>query len=249
LAEKFRARLVVSVIISFAVFGGAVYSLRYTKKPLFGFLFFFLNIFPLIILLPIGASIAGDRYMYVPAIGLFYIAGEFFCRLIRPALKNKILNRTAVAVMAVIIAIFSVMTWKRCFVWKDSIALWTDVLAKYPDAAFAHNNIASAYVDKGEQKRGEYHYERLLELTPFSESAHYNLGTLYAKTGRIRDGIFHLERAVELKPDYAPALNNLGNAHLGSGDKAKAIMYYRKAIEADPSYIPARENIRKTSGK
>ncbi len=66
------------LILLTALVAFVCYSLRFTKKILFGAGFFALTIFLVLQLFPIGGAVMADRYSYVPSIGIFYLAGEGF---------------------------------------------------------------------------------------------------------------------------------------------------------------------------
>ncbi|MCD4679414.1 MAG: hypothetical protein K8S00_03405, partial [Bacteroidales bacterium] len=63
-----------NLILVFLIF----YSLKRTKKVMFGSLFFIVSIFPVLQILSVGSAIAADRYFYIASIGLFYLAGLGF---------------------------------------------------------------------------------------------------------------------------------------------------------------------------
>jgi len=68
---------ILSPFILLIIFGGVIYSLKYTRKILFGFLFFLITILPVLKLVPIGYAMIADRYTYIPYLGIFYIISVF----------------------------------------------------------------------------------------------------------------------------------------------------------------------------
>ena len=51
-----------SPVVNLLILGLVIFSLKYTKKAGFGYLFFFVNIFQVLQILSIGSAIAADRY-------------------------------------------------------------------------------------------------------------------------------------------------------------------------------------------
>ena len=55
-------------------------SRRYTREVVFGSLFCLATLLPVLNIIPFGGAAAADRFMYIPSIGLFYMAGLAFHR-------------------------------------------------------------------------------------------------------------------------------------------------------------------------
>jgi len=52
------------------------YSHRFSKKAVFGALFFLVTIAPVLQIVPIGKFIVAERYSYIPSSGLFRFCGR-----------------------------------------------------------------------------------------------------------------------------------------------------------------------------
>ena len=87
---------VIVVVIALLIF----YSKKYTKKAVWGGLFYFVTLLPVIQLLPIGLAVASDRYTYVPLIGIFYILSEFFVWTWKKTLRNHAYLKVIVIVLS-----------------------------------------------------------------------------------------------------------------------------------------------------
>jgi len=138
----FWSYVYLTTIIGFLIAG--ILLGKYNKKIPFGTLFFFITIIP-----TLPAKIMADRYLYIPSIGIFFIAAEGFYWLYRSKLKPIKIVKPILAILLIgILGTFSFLTWERCQVWKDSMSLWNNVLKNYPDIPIAYNNLGEAYLRK-----------------------------------------------------------------------------------------------------
>ncbi len=109
----------------------------------FGILFFLFAIFPVLQFLPVGQAIVAERYSYIPYIGLFVIAGFGFEAVRKKMNANR--KRMVTSAGFVVIFLFFILTLSRAAVWKDSVSLWTDVMAKNPKSVTAYINRGYIY--------------------------------------------------------------------------------------------------------
>jgi tetratricopeptide (TPR) repeat protein len=228
-----------TTIIGFLIAG--ILLGRYNKTITFGTLFFFITILPV---LPI--KIVADRYIYIPSIGIFFIAAEGFDWLYRSKLEPIKIVKPILAILLIgILGTFSFLTWERCQVWKDNMSLWNDVLKNYPNIPVAYNNRGEVYLRRGDYDKAISDYNQALSIDPNYETAYYlyeNRGTAYLLKGDYERAIADYDRAVRIRPDYALAYHNRGTAYLYKGDLEKAIADFNKVLEIDPEYAEAYFN-------
>ncbi len=168
-----------------------------------------------------GPQIAADRYTYHASLALTILAGTgiaMWTRRSRPG--------AAMLAGAVVVAL-CLGTWNQLPVWRDSIALWSRVVALHPEAAIAENGLGDALQNdstvseamKGERLRDAIvHYERAVAISPVYDEAHNNLGIALAMSGNTGEAVRHFARALQLNPSLQTAHYNWGNALFASGD-------------------------------
>ena len=110
-----------------------VYSLKYTKKLLYGALFFGITLLPASNLIQFGVGLPGDRFMYIPSLGFFYVFAESVLWFLEKMKKNKAVFISAIAAFLLIVAALGVITNNRCRLWKDTFSLYSDIIKSYPD--------------------------------------------------------------------------------------------------------------------
>ncbi len=230
-ANEFKENFLMYTIIPVIGTIAAVLSLKYTKKIVFGTLFFLINLLPFIVLIPVGIQAAADRYVYVPCVGVFYVFAEFIYWVYNKFPKLKYF---VVSLFIAIIAAYSMLTYQRTKIWSNALMLWTDVLAKYPNSQTAHLNIAQSYMETGEIHKAIHHYERFIKVNQSDPQIYYNLGTAYAIKGRYFDAIRALTDCVKIDPYMYRAWHNLGKSYLKSNRKDMAIKCFNKSIEINP---------------
>jgi len=117
--------------------------------------------------------------MYIPSIGLFFIAGIAFNWIYHKKVrldKQKKISIVLILFMAVVS--YSILTIRRNSVWKDGESLWLDVLKKYPEVSQAHNNLGNILIIKGSLNEAIQHFNKILSL----ESDKLREGVSYGDT-------------------------------------------------------------------
>jgi tetratricopeptide (TPR) repeat protein len=117
------------------------------------------------------------------------------------------------------------------------------MLARDPDNAGLHENLAAYYLQLGEGSKAIDHLEESLRLNPRSSMGRYNLGTALLVLGRREEAIDRFEEAIQLNPDLAYARNSLGYALRTQGKLEEAVEHYRRAVAIDPRYANAHNNL------
>jgi tetratricopeptide (TPR) repeat protein len=213
-------------------------SRKYTKKIVFGCLFFLIAILPSLQLIPYLPGIAADRNTYIPSIGLFYIIGNaivwLYARFKKSAAKN-ILSLFFIFVVAVL----SFLTWQRCKVWKNTETLWRDALDKYPNSAEINNNLAVAYSDQGQPDKAIFYYRKALEIDPYSAESYNNIGVALLNKKEYDKAMPQFIKTLRIDPTFADAYFNIAAIYAMKGDHKKVVAFCHKAIKFNPEHANA----------
>jgi tetratricopeptide (TPR) repeat protein len=207
------------------------------RPIIFGVLFFLISISPVLQLVPSGLAFAADRYTYVPYLGLFFIVadrGLFLSRSL--AARYRILIALPILLIA---GLFGIISHERCSVWKNSISLWENVLARNPSSAIVHNNLGMAYFDQGRIPEALPFFQQAVRLSPVFARAYNNIGICTSALGKHAESLAFYEKAIALMPNFATAYYNRGLAQRRLGREADAIGSFRKAIEMKSDYSAA----------
>jgi tetratricopeptide (TPR) repeat protein len=236
-SPSFSLPLIILSVIIFLVY----FSRKFTKEIIFGSFFFIITILPVLKLISFGDVPVADRYMYIPSIGLFFMAGIAFKWIYYKKVRlDKLKKISIVLILFMVVVSYSILTIRRNSVWKDGESLWLDVLKKYPEVTQAHNNLGVVYdKKKGMTDEAIYEYKKALKINPNYVDSHYNLGLAYYKKGMTDEAISEYKKAIEIDPDFEEAYGNLGIAYGKKGMLDKEITLYKKVIEINPNDVLA----------
>jgi tetratricopeptide (TPR) repeat protein len=218
-------------------------SLRWTRAPMGGWLFFFVVIFPTMGGIGFTQVIAADKYAYLPSVGLLMVLawslGKLWGRLPTPAAKAGVCILPAVALTVAL----SSATRQHLAHWRDTEGLYRYMLTLTPKAATLHSNLGFALSAAGRSDEAIECYQQSLRLRPNHAETCNNLGIAYFHKDQLDKAIACYERTLQINPAYFKAHNNLGNALLAKGKLPEAIAQYRQALRMSPTYANAHYNL------
>ena len=209
------------------------------RHALFGFGFFFLNLIPVLGIVPMAflrISLVSDHFAYLPLAGLAGLAAA-------TAGRWRVTARPSVfwvcAVLAIACCAGASRRYARNFASEED--LWTYTLQRNPRAWLAHNNLGIVLAQSGRLGEAIAHGEEAVRLQPISE-ARSNLGLALTEAHRLPEAIDQLTEAVRLNPNLAGAHLNLGRAR-GGGPGPKPSPESEKVRGLQPQNPEARKNL------
>jgi len=221
-----------------------ILSGKYTRKIIFGSLFFLICILPVLQFVPIGQTIAADRYTYIPSVGILYLFSTGFIWFFSKKLKyNRIIKATLLIAVIGITVFFSILTWQRCQVWKDSLALWDDALNKYPYSAFTLYNRGNALFNKRQYDAAYLDFINASVIEPKFVLPRINLANFDIIAGRYKEAISTINRIIKEHPEELAAYEVLAVAYSMSGDHAQELRVNKQITEKKPGYAQGFFNL------
>jgi hypothetical protein len=191
---------VVYAVVGAAVISAAVFAVRYSlgldrRVVVFGIVAAVLAYLPVSGLVQITRGPA-DSYMYAPLALLAFALAAFLVEA-----QPKPWTSVAIAGVVILFATLSVM---RIPVWRDSRALWFDLVDKNPDEPRALTPLANAFVYEGQPDVALALFEDIDESHPDYAPARADHGQLLASLRRFGEAEGQLARAARLgdTPDY-----------------------------------------------
>jgi tetratricopeptide (TPR) repeat protein len=238
-------KLFASPFLVIGVFAAIYYFRAYSKRLVFGSLFFLITLLPVLQIVPIGEAIVAERYTYVPMIGIYFIFATFLTFLIEKKFsKNKIVKTGLIVGIGVSLLTFACISRDRCSIWKDGFSLWNDVIAKYP-VAIAYTGRGIAYTGKKDYGHAIEDFNRAIALHPstaLSSVAHNNRGSAFNNIGDYEHAIEDFDQAITLDSRNSDAFFNRGIAYYYKDNIDRAIEDYSQAIKLNPTYVFAYGN-------
>jgi protein O-mannosyl-transferase len=246
---SFAAMIILSVLVC--------YSLRHTKKLLFGALFFLLSIFVNLQFVPLGAMMTADRYTYIPAIGIYYLVATVFLWLISKT-EHYFLKVFLIATFIMMVFSFVRASRERCLAWENGLVLWNDAITKdeKADNPVAYFNRSLAYIEAGrddlafpdlkkslEFYRGRHGlektdstdiYRKYLEPEPDYYRLFNIIGAQFADISQTDEAIILFMRMTRAWPDKPKSYLNLCVTFFKRGKYKDAVRFGEKAVKLDP---------------
>jgi tetratricopeptide (TPR) repeat protein len=224
----FAFGLAIVVLIGITVFLFRVKRNR--RKYIFGFLFFLISISAFLHFVSIkGVVVVADRYTYVPYIGLSFMFAVFLSHVRHPGWSRALWTAFVLLVLTL-----SVSTFQRNKVWKDDIALFSNVLKHNPNVLEALNNRGNAYNYKGRFDLALADFNRGIELQPNYKNFYNNRAQSYFQMDSLDLALHDLDMAIKLDPRYLDAFLNKGRVLVAMEDYTHAVWVYSRALEMAP---------------
>ncbi len=118
-----------------------------------------------------------------------------------------------------------------------AIGHYTRLLARQPEMASAHFNVALLYRKAKRYDDAVAAYETAIGLEIDGiEEVYSNLGVLYAELRRPDDARRCYASALDRRPGYVPALYNLAGLNEECGDRDAAVELYEQILAIDPEH-------------
>lgn len=218
--------------------------LRSGSVPVFiGLLWLAINYLPISNIVPIPSATMAERYLYLPAIGLWIIAADRGY-----ALYGKLHNSKALAAIAVVVVLLGGVTIHRNWVWKSDIALFSSVVRTAPGSSFGHFNLGNSLRDAGDMEGAQQEWLETLRLDPTNSGSMTQLGSLAAAQGDLGKAEHWFRSAADADPHNAMAHFNLALVFEKTGRPEAAAAQYDFFLQNVPleyrDYIPRAEENR-----
>ncbi len=229
--EKIPVMYYAFLIALILILAAVLYSIRFSKKIIFGVGFFSITVFLVLQLLPVGRVIMADRYSYIPSIGIFYLLGEGFY-----FLWNKNQKIIPVALVSALAIFFSLKTFSQCGVWKNSITLWSDVINQHQTISIAYNNLSLALKNEKKLDQALEDCSKAILLDKNYSEAYINRGNILRDMNRFDEALNDYNTAITQKPNFEKGYVNRGILFLFTKKYDEALADFNKAIELNSNF-------------
>jgi len=238
--------MIVSIIGTCALIGGALVSLRWTRAIAMGCLIAFVMLFPASGIISHTIVLVANRYLYLPFIGILLLLAWMLTKLlVTSAAVGLPWRRLGVPLIVAILASGeAVATRSYLRHWVDTTTLHEYMLSMFPNSAPLHIDFAVALKSQGRQEEAVEHYRAALRADPVSYGAHYNLAlTLDELGGQPDEVVRHYRRALQIRPSLVQAHMNLGLVLFRTGNRCEGLASLRKGAELAPESPLVRYNL------
>jgi len=215
----------VAPIIILLIFWGIFKLKNYRKEVAFGMLFFLITISIVLQFIPNGKGVVAERYTYIPYIGFFFCFAHTLSKI-----EGKIKSYLTIILIGYAI-IFSILTYQRNKVWKDTLTLFSDVIEKNPTIALAYNQRGFARQLEQDYAGAMQDYSQAISINPNYTEAYINRGTVKHLQQDYHGAIVDYTEVIRIKPTDVDAYFNRANDRANINDMKGACEDWRMAAE------------------
>jgi hypothetical protein len=199
-----------------------------------GWAWFLGTLVPALGIVQVGPQGMADRYLYIPAIGLFWMAVwglAELAELVAASFKGRL------AVTVVVLIALGVVTEKQLGYWSSNEQLWQHTLDVTENNYVAEDKYGNELAKEGHLVEAYPHFENALRINPSDPLANFNIGARLHMEGQLTPAIAHYRITVAQDTDpilRAQGYENMGTAFRQLGDYSQAAENYRKALLYNP---------------
>lgn len=233
-----------------------VKNFKSKKIEVYGILYFLITISMFTNVLQPVVGIVGERFAYIPSLGLCLLSAWGLMKLFKISLdknEKKITqaNTNFLIVVFVIALLYGGKSFLRIPAWKDSYTLYYTDVKNATESAHASTLLAAASIQKIKEnpkmtlqdkrmyvKDAEKYYLESIRIIPDYTSSLNNLGMIYyTYYNQPEKAIVYLKKAILLDTNYVEAYFNLATCEAKAKDYVSAEKHYLKTLELDPNFV------------
>lgn len=206
-------------------------------------------IFWLPLLFPLGFA-GADRFFYLPSVMLFGLLAIALSRLGHLLFQqNQNMSYLSIAVLGIVILLFSGLSISRSQAWKNSEALWTDYLEEVPMSLTALQNLGVYYLAEDDYSQAADTFDQLIAAYPNYPTGYYLRGVIADQEQNYGQAVQFYIQALALAPNdpniltrLEQALVLLGESEFNAGNYRNTLQIYQQALEVFPNYAALRRS-------
>jgi len=230
-----ESRFLISLLAACAVCSAAILQRRSRPWLLAVVAAYLVILTPNSGLLAFGGQIVADRYAYLSMIP-WALALSQGLMIMKPRPIRRILLVAAPA-----LTLLGILTWKQCYTWRSSEALWVHAIeGGETDNAVVLGNLGADLLQQGRVHEADAVLRRSLDLEPNSRVAN-DIGRILDRRGMIQESIAAFKEAVELDPHDPEPRANLARAFAKQNRLPQALEQFAAAVRLRPDSASLRQ--------
>jgi tetratricopeptide (TPR) repeat protein len=194
------------LLLGAAWLAAAVLTLRRSRVIAFSAMFFAVNIFLVLQLIPVAEFMIADRYLYVASVG--------FCLCLATGLDSVLagdrLRRAGLAATGCLFVAMAAATFTYCRDWRDSVTVWSRTIARYPDSPFARSMRAVALIERNAMQDAIRDLDRAAVSEPSYPRIYLNRGVAKERLNDTSGALADYATFSRLAPYDPQGYNNRG---------------------------------------
>jgi tetratricopeptide (TPR) repeat protein len=201
--------------------------------------YYLITLLPVLGFIQVGSQSMADRYMYLPSLGPFLLAGLGLALVFerkRGGTEGPSSERYyALVIMGVLAISLSLLTLRQTGVWKDGLTLWNYVIEKDP-ASFAkvYNNRGLIYLDQNRPGEALRDFNTAVASAPGIPKWYFNRAAAYRVLGQYDKALDDLTTVLKFEARNMRGYVHRGNTYFLMGQYDEAISDFSTAILLKP---------------
>jgi tetratricopeptide (TPR) repeat protein len=231
----------VATVVLLAVTVAGVMLKKRAPYVLFGWLWFLGILIPVIGLAQTGPQAIADRFVYIPAIGIFIIVSWGGADILKKiGLRKKI---PLIIITALIAGALLFQTRKQHGYWRNSESLYNHTLAVTEKNYVIENSLGVVLLNSQREWEAIQHFRNSASWSRRGEYPLYNIGLCYANKGVLDSAKFYFQKAIDSKPDYYQSYQEMGNVFEREKNDSLAMLCYKVALFYKPDFLPSLKRL------
>ena len=197
-----------------------------------GFAWFFLNLVPVLNLVP-TMQLMAERFLYIPMAGFCMAVGCGFARADSALVGRRAMRGCLRITGSSVLILLMVLTFLRTRDWRNDSVLFETALCASPGNARVRDLAATAAADRGDHRRVLELLAGQVSETSGSAKAKRNLGCAFFAAGRKDEGEKLLRAAIRQDPSLPQPYEDMAKIALSEDDKQEAVKWFAAAVKRE----------------
>ncbi len=199
-------KVMVSVVL--LILFSVLALITFNRRPYFlvGWLWYLVTLLPVIGLIQFTPMRTGDRFTYIPCIGLLIIGVWGVAELLS---KIPRIKRVLIGALLLIAFLFGLQAQKQTRVWKNTYHLFSHTLKVKPNLIPLFNDLANEAAAAGRYQQALLEYSAIINVKPDYAPAYFNMGFAYEKIGELQKARIAYEETLRLSPNHKITIERL----------------------------------------
>ena len=209
---------------------------RRDRAVSFAIVWFFLTLAPVLNIAGIGVSAYGERYLYIPSVGICWLLGEGLGSMVSKGPGRRAWLRVAGGALGLILLLAAALrTYVRLPAWRNNFTLGLATVREDPNAAMFHIYLGNNYRWEGNRGLARIEYVAAIAADPLAGEAFVNLAGVFLDDGNASAAEQVLRRGAQMNPTFSKPLFALGKIALDRGSEEEARDLFARALSCDPN--------------
>jgi tetratricopeptide (TPR) repeat protein len=208
---------------------------RRDRAVSFAIAWFFLTLAPVLNFAGMGVPAYGERYLYMPSVGICWLLGQGLASLARMGQSRRLWLKVAAGALGLVLLLAAAArTLVRLPVWRNNFTLGLATVREDPNAAVFHIYLGNAYRSEGNRGLARKEFVAAIALDPHIGEGFVDLAGVLLDDGKAGAAEDVLRRSAQLNPTFSTPLYVLGKMALRRGDREEARDFFARALSRDP---------------